>query len=136
MHKRIAWVIFLVLVAGNSLAGCDAPEAALATPKSGKTSQGVVKDERGPKSFGSDQQSNLAAEAVADSLAADENGRVAVRNMRCPIMNDQVIRKERVLPELAMIYKGKAIGFCCPECVDAWKALDEPAQDAALASAK
>jgi len=134
VHKRFAWVIFLVLAAGNSLAGCDAPEAALATAKSEKTAQGGEKELHAAEGVGRDKLG--AAAAKADSLTPDENGRVAVRNTRCPIMNDQVIRKGRVLPELAMIYKGKAIGFCCPECVDAWKALDEPAQDAALASAK
>jgi hypothetical protein len=74
----------------------------------------------------------------SDAPVAEEtlpDGYVRVSNRLCPILTDHAIRKGRVLRELSAEHKGQTIGFCCEDCVDAWKAMSDDERDEAIKQA-
>ena len=52
-------------------------------------------------------------------------------NTVCPIMGGRV-DPDKTPDNLARMYKGKKIGFCCPACPEKWDALTEQERDAAV----
>ena len=72
------------------------------------------------------------SDPAADN-GADTNGTpatVAV-NDRCPMMGGKVTADGG-----STVWKGKTIGFCCPECIDKWSALSDEEKQAKLDAAK
>lgn len=79
-------------------------------------------------------QADQAASAAEEELAVipDANGRVKVSNARCPVMPEHAIRNRYPFADNVVAYKRQFIGFCCTECVEAWKTMSEADRDAAL----
>jgi hypothetical protein len=72
---------------------------------------GVAFSGRGPVSaMSAAQQGN----AVAGAAALPTTQGVAAVNKFCPIHRDNPV--DPLVP--CVIYQGKAIGFCCPDCID------------------
>lgn len=61
-----------------------------------------------------------AAPKIMPPIGAD--GLVAVGNAYCPLEPEHPV-KPRVRPENARLWKGKAVGFCCEDCPEAWDAM-------------
>lgn len=53
---------------------------------------------------------------------------MGVINDRCPVMN------EPVADGVTTDYEGVTIGFCCPGCIDGWKAMSDDDKDAFIAA--
>ena len=65
-----------------------------------------------------------SVQAIPDPAAI-----VAVNDL-CPIMGGNVTKDGGTAS-----WKGKTIGFCCPECIEQWEALSEADKETKLASA-
>lgn len=67
------------------------------------------------------------------SVAAASDGKVAVANDFCPVMDEHPVKGGRATPELTRRYKGHTLGFCCDDCPEQWDAMDAAEKDAQLA---
>ena len=52
-------------------------------------------------------------------------------NRRCPTMQEH-----RIDPHEVYLYKGVAIGFCCPDCAEGFRAMSEAERDEVLEIAR
>lgn len=69
-------------------------------------------------------------QADARPQAAAANAQAAAINSYCPL------GKEPVVAEVGTVsYKGHAIGFCCPGCMEMWESVPEADRDAFIAAA-
>lgn len=56
------------------------------------------------------------------STTGDE---VAVVNSRCPVMREHELPAMRVRAHKVRWLDGRAVGFCCEECLDAWASMSD-----------
>jgi hypothetical protein len=59
-----------------------------------------------------------------DNLDRVPPGFARSNNLYCPVMQ-KVRLKPHVMVEYAVEFDDMTIGFCCEDCVEAWKAMDD-----------
>jgi hypothetical protein len=130
MNRRrlLPAAVFLTLVA---VAGCQQRSPSPSTPASPGESTAD-----GPAAAATPATGFQPADGVELPVIADSNGRVKVRNNRCPVMPEHTIKNRYPFADNVLAYKGKFIGFCCTECVEAWKTMSEAERDEALGKAE
>lgn len=64
---------------------------------------------------------------------ADAEGKVAVANAFCPMMEEHPVKGGRSPVELVRMWRGQALGFCCEDCPEGWDVLSDAEKDAAMA---
>jgi YHS domain-containing protein len=85
-----------------------------------------------PALGGSGAKPAAGSAGVAAAAQEADSALVAVDNARDPICGMAV---SRVPEENTSLYKGKTIGFCCPQCRESWERLSPDEKDKKLASA-
>jgi len=60
-----------------------------------------------------------------------ELDRGKIVNVRCPMMGMK-LQPDKMSAKLTRTYKGRKVGFCCPECLGAWDRLSEGQKDRKL----
>jgi hypothetical protein len=109
--RALAVPAIALAAAATALAGgCAGPSPSA----SGKPAPSDAAPVRG------DAGGGLAGPAVAAS-----DGRLAVVNDRCPVMQQRSLPGMRVRGDKVRQFEGKAVGFCCGECLEAWTTMSQ-----------
>jgi hypothetical protein len=130
MNRRrlLSGTVLLTLVAA---AGCQQRSPTPTAP----ANEGQSNADR-PAAATTPANGALPADGAEPPVIADANGRVKVRNNRCPVMPEHTIKNRYPFADNVVAYKGKFIGFCCTECVESWKTMSEAERDEALGKAE
>jgi hypothetical protein len=75
------------------------------------------------------EASTAGPAALTDATVVKTNQKPI--NRRCPTMQEH-----RIDPHEVYLYKGVAIGFCCPDCAEGFRAMSETERDEVLEIAR
>jgi YHS domain-containing protein len=103
--KLLAIPLVLLLAAGVFVFAQEKAEKPASDDRAGATESTAVAPATAP----------APAPATAPATAPTTRS-AAIFNKKCPISGDAVDPKAQTFT-----YKGKKIGFCCPDCIDAFK---------------
>lgn len=73
-----------------------------------------------------------AGGGLGGPAVAASDGRVPVVNDRCPVMREHSLAGMRVRADKVRQFEGKAVGFCCGECLAAWTSMSQAERREAL----
>lgn len=74
-----------------------------------------------------------SGEMSGPRVASTGGAKAGTVNAFCAIMHEHPVSGGQASPRWVTEFKGQKVGFCCEDCVDAWKTMSDEERSKALA---